>query len=234
MVLAIPGGNGLFSVLQEVMRHKYDHGARVHLTQPAHHVLQYFQWLAEDLTRRPARIAEIIPKAKPDTLGAQDIPALGMGGVHFVPQEDGQVLPLLWRSPFPRAIQERLVSFENPAGDINNSELELAASVAQHDILAQKIDIRESTIHNSSDNVATVWWQRKGSTSSSGPTARLLRLQSLHQCHSCYVPLFDCIAGKSNAMPDACSRLWHLSDVQLLAYFELTFPRNQPWQTCQL
>jgi hypothetical protein len=74
-----------------------------------------------------------------------------MGGVHFVPQKDGQVLPLLWRSPFHRAIQERLVSFDNRAVDINNSELELAASVAQHDILAKKIDIRESTIHNSSN-----------------------------------------------------------------------------------
>jgi hypothetical protein len=155
-----------------------------------------------------------------------------MGRVHFVPQEDGQVLPLLWRSPFSRAIQERLVSFDNPAGDINNIELELAASVAQHNILAKKIDIRESTIHNSSGNVSTVWWQRKGSTSSSDPTTRLLRL--IHQHHCQYVPLFDYIAGEANAVTYTCSRLWHLSDAQLLAYFELTFPQNRPWQTCQL
>jgi hypothetical protein len=199
-----------------------------------HQVLQDFRWLAEDLTRRPKRIAEIIPKTKPDTLGAQDASAMGMGGVQFVPQQDGTVQPLLWRSPFPRAIQERLVSFDNPAGDINNSELELAASVAHHDILAQQFDIREATIHNSSDNVATVWWQRKGSTSSSGPTARLLRLQSLHQRHYRYVPLFDYIVGEANAMADACSRLWHLSNTELLAYFELNFPQNRPWHTCQL
>jgi hypothetical protein len=157
-----------------------------------------------------------------------------MGGVHFVPQENGQVLPLLWRSPFPRAIQERLVSFDNSAGNINNSKLELAVSVAQHDILAQQFDIRESTIHNSSENMATVRWQRKGPTSSSGPTARLLRLQALHQQHNHFVPLFDYIFGKANAMTYACIRLWHLSDTPLLAYFELNFPQNRPWKSCQL
>jgi hypothetical protein len=131
--------------------------------------------------------------------------------------------------PLSSVIQECLVSFDNPAGDINNSDMELAASVVQHDILAQKFDIQESTIHNSSDKLATVWCQWKDSTSSSGPTARILRLQELHQLHYHHVPLFDCIAGKVNAMADACSRCWHLSDAQLLAYFKLTFPQNRPW-----
>jgi hypothetical protein len=103
-----------------------------------------------------------------------------MGGVHFVPQQDGLVLTLMWCSPFPQALQERLVTFENPGGDINNSELELAASVAQHDILDQQFNVIEATIRNSSDNVATIWWQRKAATSSSGPTAGFLRVQYLH------------------------------------------------------
>jgi hypothetical protein len=108
MVLAIQGGKSLFGILQEVMQHKCDHGTRLCLTQPVNRVLQDFIWLAEDLTRRPKRITEIIPKAKPDTLGAQDASAFGIGGVHFVPHGNGQVLPLLLRSPFPWAIQERL------------------------------------------------------------------------------------------------------------------------------
>jgi hypothetical protein len=37
---------------------------------------------------------------------------------------------------------------------ITTSDLELAASVAQHDILAQLFDIRETTFHSSSDNLA--------------------------------------------------------------------------------
>jgi hypothetical protein len=40
MLLAIPGRKGLFSVLQEVLQHKCDHGARVCLTQHVHRVLQ--------------------------------------------------------------------------------------------------------------------------------------------------------------------------------------------------
>jgi hypothetical protein len=226
MVLAIPGGKGLFSVLQEVLRSKCDHGERVHISREVHHVLADFRWLALDLTARPKRIAEVIPKATPDTLGAQDAAEFGMGGVHFVPQMDGSVQPLLWRSPFPAEIQRRLVSHDNPAGDINNSELELAVSVAQHDILAQQFDVREATIHNSSDNIATVWWQRKGVTSSNGPTIRIMCLQSLHQRHYRYVPLFDFIAGGATTMADDCSRLWNLSDSQLLAHFATLYPQS--------
>jgi hypothetical protein len=203
MVLGIPGGKGLFIVLQESLRTKCDQGSRVKLSSAVHPILADVRWLVTDLTRRPTRIAEIIPKDKPDTLGAQDAAATGMGGVHFVPQLDGNVQSMMWRCPFPPIVQQRLVSFDNPQGDINNSALELAASVAQHDVLAQAFDVRESTIHNSSDNVATIWWKRKGSTSSSGPTARLLRLQALHQRHYRYVPLLDYIGGEANAMADA-------------------------------
>jgi hypothetical protein len=234
MVLAIPGGKRLFSVLQHVLRSKCDHGARVRLSREVYRVLADFPWLAMDLTARPKRMAEVIPKATPDTLGAQDAAAVGMGGVNFVPQMDGSVQPLLWRPPFPAEIQRRLISHDNPDGDINNSELELAASVAQHDILAQQFDVREATIHNSSDNIATVCWQRKGATSSNGSTARLLRLQSLHQRHYRYVPLFDYIAGAASTMADDCSRLWHLSDAQLIAHFAALYPQSQPWQLCPL
>jgi hypothetical protein len=80
------------------------------------------------------------------------------------------------------------VTFDNPKGDINTSKLELAASVAQHDILAHEFDVREATINSSSDNIAIVWWQRKGATPSSGPILHLLRLQALHQRHYHYIP----------------------------------------------
>jgi hypothetical protein len=93
-----------------------------------------------------------------------------MRGIHFVPQLDGSVHPILWRCPFPEEIQRRLITFDNPNGDINSIKLELAASVARYDILAQEFDVREDIIHNSSNNFATVWWQQKGATSSSGPT----------------------------------------------------------------
>jgi hypothetical protein len=61
MVLAIPGGRGLFSVLQEALKKRCDNGTRVRLTPVVHSVLQDFRWLATDLGRRPTRIAELIP-----------------------------------------------------------------------------------------------------------------------------------------------------------------------------
>jgi hypothetical protein len=97
MVLAISGGGVLFSVLQKALRAKCDQGTRARLSSAMHLVLAYFQWIATDLTRRPTRIAEIIPKEKPGTLGAQDAATMGMDGVHFVPQLDGSTQPMLWR-----------------------------------------------------------------------------------------------------------------------------------------
>jgi hypothetical protein len=108
-------------VLRSLLKNKFDQGKRVRLNPPVHAVLQDFRWLAGDLTRRPNHIAELVPRAKPDTFGAQDAAAVGMGGVHFVPHQDGSILPLMWRSPFPHTLQTRLVTFEHPGGDINNS-----------------------------------------------------------------------------------------------------------------
>jgi hypothetical protein len=85
MVLAIPGGRGLFSVLQEVLKRRCDKGARVRLTHIVHSVLQDFRWLATDMAPRPTRIAELIPACNPATLGAQDSLGLRMGCVHFPP-----------------------------------------------------------------------------------------------------------------------------------------------------
>jgi hypothetical protein len=96
------------------------------------------------------------------------------------------------------------------------------------------VDVREVTIHNLTDNTATMYWQRKGATSTTGPASRLLRIQSLHQRHHRCVPSFDYIPGEANAMSDDCSRRWDLTDKQLLTHFHLAFPQSQPWQICPL
>ena len=183
MALAIPGGRGLFSTLQEAFQHPTTTGGRLKLGQPVHDFLNDFRWLARELTSRPTRIAEIIPDT-PASLGACDASGDGMGGVHFVPTHAGRLRALLWRGRFAQATSEALVSYSNPKGTINNSELELAGTIAHHDVLAHAVDIRECTIHNSHDNTAAVYWQRKGSTTTTGPTAYLLRLQALHE--RCY------------------------------------------------
>jgi hypothetical protein len=41
-----------------------------------------------------------------------------------------------------------LVTASNPMGKMNNSDLNLAGSVAQHDILSQLVKLQDVTIHN--------------------------------------------------------------------------------------
>ena len=184
------------------------------------------------------RIAELIPDREPRTEGACDAAGSGMGGVHFIPLSDDagddNVLPVLWREPFPQWVRDQLACWENPTGPITNSDLELAGSIAHNDVLAQVADVAERTTHNCYDNIATVYWQRKGATTTIGPAAYLLRLQELHQRFYRYVPLRDFIPGHLNVMADILSRRWELSDDDLLAYFNLHFPQKHPWRLCHV
>ena len=122
------------------------------------------------------------------------------------------------------SVQSKLVSFTNRAGTINNSDLELCGNIAHHDVVAQFADISERTIGTLSDNVANVYWLQKGSTTTTGPAAYLLRLQAHHQRFHRYLSLHDYIPGPTNDMADICLRVWHLTDSQLFAYFDLHFP----------
>jgi hypothetical protein len=159
---------------------------------------------------------------------------MGMGGVHFTPQMDGTIKPYLWRSLLPEKVTCQLVSTDNPEGRINNSDLELAGSVGQHDILCQLADVADVTVHNCYDNTATVFWQRKGSATTVGPVAYLLRLQASHQRHYRYAPLHDYIPGGVNLMADVTTRSWELTDDALLAHFECHFSQTLSWTLCQL
>ena len=42
------------------------------------------------------------------------------------------------------------------------------------------------------------------------------------------------LPGEANGMADDCSRLWHLSDDELVAYFDSHYPQPQPWRLCHL
>jgi hypothetical protein len=112
--------------------------------------------------------------------------------------------------------------------------LEFAARVAQHDVLVSNVDARGATARNFSDNTPTIYWQRKGAVSTSGPAARLLRLQALHQWWHRYVPMDEYLPGPVNVMSGDCSRSLDLTDSQLLHHFNSSFPQNRPWHLCPL
>ena len=248
MSLALPGSRGLFSLLQEAFRHKS--GNRIPVTDAIHHIINDFRWLQQQLAVRPTRLYELV--ALSETLvGSHDASGLGAGGVWFpsnnaiprttplthsgpCPPDNPNKLPhlgpIVWRVPFPKHVTDQLASFKNPTGPITNSDLELAGSILHHEAAAQCFDIRERTIKSDGDNSPTLFWQRKGSTTTSGPPAYLLRLQSCHQRFHRYIPLHDFISGERNVMSDDASRLFHLSNKQLLAHFDSKYPQNSSWR----
>ena len=136
----------------------------------------------------------------------------GMGGVWFPPLTNVPLAvtphpsnrrlqqPCLWRAPFPQSVQQYLVSFKHPTGSITNSDLELAGTIASDDILASAVPIAHISTCNLCANTPAVSWRQKGSTTTVGPAAYLLRLSSLHQRHFRYKPEFHHIAGDANAM----------------------------------
>ena len=235
LTLAIPGLKGLFSLLQAQLTGSTNN--RTALTAGVHDTLADIRMLVNSMDDRPTRIREVVPTPAA-AIGCADAAKPGMGGVFFIPERmangETKERAFLWRQQFPPDLQEQLVSWDNPTGTITNSDLELAAAIAQQDVMAHTADLRDRTIHTHSDNTPTVAWLRKGSNSKAGPTANLLRLHAFHQRTFRYHPKHDYIAGPANAMADDCSRRWDLGDDALLTHFNSTFPQANSWTVCQL
>ena len=231
MSIGVPGSKGLFSTLQAALQHTEVN--RVRITPEMRDQLADFELLAHDLGQRPTAIAELVPD-HPVAIGPHDASGRGMGGAWLPATTHSNLSPLMWRAEFPPVIQDALVSDSNPSGSINNSQLELAGNIAHQDVLVQRVNCAQRTIVPLGDNISQVAWQHKGSVTTLGPTAYLLRLNSLHQRHFRYLAKPDYIPGPLNVMADDLSRLWHLSDSQLLSYFNLHYPQALPWTLVQL
>jgi hypothetical protein len=128
---ALPGARGLFSALQDALG-KADRN-RVRVTRHVWNLPADFTAIANSLQHRPTRLQELVPTT-PSFLGASDASRLGMGGVWFHPTPANQP-PVLWRQPFPPAVQDALISEANPGGSLSISDLELAAMIGHKDIL---------------------------------------------------------------------------------------------------
>ena len=249
MSLALPGARGLFSHLQAALYQA--HTGRLRLSPGFHHALDDFRWLRDNLASRPTRLFELVPTA-PVAVGTHDASAAGAGGVWIptplaVPRTpklsafkaDGTLHrsrhrlapahPIVWRVPFPSDISNNVRTFAQPHGRLNNSELELLGHLWHLDVVAHTFDVRERTVHSATDNLATLFWSRKGSTTTTSPAATLLRHLSLHQRFHRYVSSTDYIPGHLNVMADAASRLCSLSDTDFLTRFNALFPQALPW-----
>jgi hypothetical protein len=225
MSLALPGARGLFSTMQHTLG-RADQG-RVRITTAVRDAADDFRAIADTLRHRPTRLQELVP-TPPSFHGACDACQQGMGGVWF--SSDPADAPLLWRTPFPRRVSTAMITIANPTGVLSISDLELAAMIAHKDVLATHTALAERTIWLATDNRAALLWSSAGSSTSVSARAHLLRLNAMHQRHHRYVATHDHIAGKANVMADDASRLWHLSDTDLLTHFTTRYPQACPWQ----
>jgi hypothetical protein len=233
MAPALAGSRGLFGPLQKALA---SNNNRVNLTADAHDFLDDFRWLAKNLHDRPTRLFELVP-APPQVIGTTDASGIGLGGIFFVPT--AQATPsepsyhsYVWRYRLPEDISARLLSEANPKGSITNSDLELAAAVVHPDVIASQYDISETTVATLHDNTPTVFWQKRGSTTTTGPAAYLLRWHALHTRQLRYISLHDYIPGPRNTMADNASRLFDLSFEEILTHFNSVYPQPLPWIGC--
>ena len=202
MLLAVSGGAGLLSNLQHALTHAKNH--RVRLTRATRDQLADLLHLARDVTSRPTRIAELFPTTPGFLTGATDAAKSGFGGV-IPPPRGTDHPPIVWRVPLPPDLQARLVSDSNPAGDITNSDLELAATVMQEILVAEAHDVAEQTVNTCCDNTPAVAWRNKGSATTTGPAAYPLRLASLLQRRHRHVPRVYYIPGRRNVLAETSS-----------------------------
>ena len=233
MALALPGARHLFSHMQYALSNKI--GSRVNLTKGVHSALEDFRWLLRDLQRRPTRIAEVVPLLA-SAEGHHDASGKGAGGVwfpakHLAPRRGYKNQPILWRLKWPQHIIDQLVTSTNPNGTISNSDLELAGGLLHLEAIAQCFDVRERTVLSKTDNLNTLFWQRKASATTEKCPAHLLRLFGIHQRFHRYVPRHDYLSGPSNPVADATSRDFHLAWPDLIDSLSPFLPQKA---SCQI
>jgi len=211
VALALPSAKFIFSVLQHALLDQT--ASRIRLNKTLRTALADWRVLLSDLLQ-PVSLYHVVPTA-PTMIAGCDASKDGMGGF-IMDLTRAEHPPIAWRYPFPNAIQDDLVSASNPTGAINNSHLELAAIVASTILMLQYSSGSCHTFLCSSDNIPAVSWIRRGSTSSVGPSARLLRV--LHQLGR--ITPFTVSAlftpGLTNSVADFLSRSFHVSDAAVL------------------
>ena len=103
----------------------------------------------------PTSVAELIP-GEAAYKGTLDASGEGAGGVWVYGTKE--MAPIVWRVKFLPEVAARLVTEDNPAGDITNSYLEMVAEVLVWLVLEANVCTRFTHVGGCSDNSATVAW----------------------------------------------------------------------------
>jgi hypothetical protein len=226
--MGIPGGSGLFSPLQQAMAGdpKY-----IKIDKYIKTALQDWRTIIHYLKHNPTSVKQLVADI-PDIVQYSDACKLGAGGV-ITPGL--QPFPhTVWQIQWPQYIQERLVTDDNPKGDISMNDLELAGIVLNFLALeTMQPDLQNTHIGAYCDNTSAVSWATKLRTSKSIPAARLLRMLGLRILASKTSSLTTLnIPGEENKMADLSSRAFKHGESfntisSLSSFFNKTFPLPQ-------
>ena len=74
----------------------------------------------------------------------------------------------------------------------------MSGSVLHQYVVANCFYVQEHTVLYRTDNMATVWWNCKGSTTSTITPVHLLQNQVLHQSFHRYLPQHEFVRGIDN------------------------------------
>jgi hypothetical protein len=193
------------------------------------------------LSSWPTHVQELVSDM-PHYIGYHDTAAEGAGVVWFLLVDD--MPPQVWLVGFPIDIATDVISDNNPAGKITNSDLELAAEVFAVGIVLEKApQAKHAPQGTLCDNTPTVSWINCMASKSRSPTAGcLLRgmLIMLFTNHAGRLTRIH-VPGVENIMADIVSRPTKaqnlfcanapLSDANFSQSFDTTFPLpdNQRW-----
>jgi hypothetical protein len=145
-----------------------------------------------------------------------------MGGVWLPSSLAPDATPIVWRMPFPSAVTAELVSSSNPSGSINNSMLELVATIAHEAILCAQPSAHPVTILSGSDNTSAVSWLRRASLTTEGPLSPLLHLRArLRRANHLNASVMS-VLGVDNVLAD------------FLSAFNSRFPIQPSWKMLQV
>jgi len=231
MSTAIRGAKFLFSVLQHVLLDQP--GRRICLHHLIKGALTDWAAMAASLQEYPVPMAALVPKA-PSYVGAVDASGAGCGGFWVHTTYGNLPQPVAFRYQFPPKIQQALVTHTNPAGTLTNSDLELAAIVAGIAVLQATANTAAASVYVASDNTPTVAWANKGSPSSIGVNAHLLRqLAQLSRFDNCHLQVVS-VPGNTNTIADFCSRSFALQDPMFIQELNNHFPVTPPWRLAQI
>ena len=122
----------------------------------------------------------------PSALGHHDTSEVGAGGLwvptnQIVPHTGYHHWPVVWCHQWPTNIQDRLVTTKNRTITIKKSDLELAGGLLHLQAVCQAYGVLECTLLSNTNNLTTLFWQKKGTPTTENCPHYLLRLFGIHQ-----------------------------------------------------